>query len=89
MMFAATRKNVIFYLQWKDEFWGELGSDPDAGYIHTMAVKREYAGRGIGGELLKWADDYFEQGGGLRPGWIALRRTSGYVGSMTTWISRR
>lgn len=53
-------------LQWKDEFWGELGSDPSAGYIHTMAVKREYAGRGIGGELLNWADDYFEQGGRTR-----------------------
>jgi ribosomal protein S18 acetylase RimI-like enzyme len=50
-------------LQWKDGFWGELGQDPDAGYIHTMALRREHAGRGLGPELLDWAGGYFGNAG--------------------------
>src|SRR5258708_6499598 len=46
-------------LQWKDEFWGVFGNDPTSGYIHAMAVRRNYAGRGFGREILDWAGGYF------------------------------
>jgi ribosomal protein S18 acetylase RimI-like enzyme len=42
-------------LQWDDSFfWGERS--PDAGYVHRVAVRRPFAGRGLGVELLDWAD---------------------------------
>lgn len=41
-------------LQWNDEiFWKE--APPDAGYVHKLAVKRVYAGRGFGLRMLEWA----------------------------------
>ena len=44
-----------FILQWKDlQFWGE--QPPDAGYVHKLATRPAYAGRGIGVEMLKWAE---------------------------------
>ena len=42
-------------LLWADPlFWGDRDQG-DAAYIHTMAVLRSYAGRGIGGRLVDWA----------------------------------
>ena len=42
-------------LQWEDPaFCGER--PPDAGYVHRLAVRREYAGRGLGSVLLDWAE---------------------------------
>ncbi len=42
-------------LLWRDPvFWGERPSD--AGYVHALAVRRAYAGRGLGVRLLRWAD---------------------------------
>lgn len=42
-------------LQWADEeTWGEIA--PDAAYIHGLAIRREFAGRGLGRELLRWAE---------------------------------
>jgi ribosomal protein S18 acetylase RimI-like enzyme len=29
--------------------------EPDAGYVHRLAVRRAYAGRGMGRALLEWA----------------------------------
>ena len=44
-----------FILQWSDvQFWGE--HPPDAGYVHKLAIKPAYSGRGIGVEMLKWAE---------------------------------
>ncbi len=45
--------NVV--LQWSDEeTWGDV---PDvAGYVHGLAIRREAAGRGLGRELLRWAE---------------------------------
>jgi protein-tyrosine phosphatase len=41
-------------LQWADEeMWG--ARPPDAGYVHGLAVRRTYAGHGIGRVLLDWA----------------------------------
>ncbi len=43
-------------LQWEDPpFWGER--PPDAGYIHRLAVRREFGGRGAGYAILRWAED--------------------------------
>ncbi len=41
-------------LQWTDRvFWKR--ASPDAGYVHKLAVRRAYAGRGLGLGMLKWA----------------------------------
>jgi len=43
-------------LQWADRiFWGE--QQPDAGYVHKLAVRPAYAGQKIGLEMLRWAED--------------------------------
>ncbi len=44
-----------FILQWSDVFWwGE--TPPDAGYVHKLAVRPAYSGRGLGLEMLRWAE---------------------------------
>ncbi len=44
-----------FALQWSDgETWG--GGAGDAGYVHGLAIRRDFAGRGLGRELLRWAE---------------------------------
>jgi GNAT superfamily N-acetyltransferase len=37
-------------------FWGD--DVEDAIYIHTLAVRRSWQGRGIGCDLIRWAEDY-------------------------------
>jgi protein-tyrosine phosphatase len=45
-----------FVLQWSDTFWwGER--PPDACYFHKFAVRPSLAGRGIGLEMLRWAEE--------------------------------
>jgi protein-tyrosine phosphatase len=45
-----------FVLQWNDPFWwGERPSD--AGYFHKFAIRPSLAGRGIGLEILRWAEE--------------------------------
>jgi ribosomal protein S18 acetylase RimI-like enzyme len=45
---------ATFALLWSDPvFWGER--PPDAGYVHAVAVRRAYAGQGIGRGLIDWA----------------------------------
>ena len=42
-------------LQWSDEeTWGDVPED--AGYVHGLAIRRDFAGRGVGRELLRWAE---------------------------------
>ena len=42
-------------LQWSDEeAWGDVPGD--AGYVHGLAIRRDQAGRGMGRELLRWAE---------------------------------
>lgn len=44
-------------IQWDDaEFWGEAGLDARAGYVQGMAVRRSVAGRGMGQQLLAFAE---------------------------------
>jgi ribosomal protein S18 acetylase RimI-like enzyme len=43
-------------LMWDDpDVWDERGKDGKAGYIHGLAIRREFAGQGIGEELVRWA----------------------------------
>lgn len=43
-------------LQWSDKpTWGEMPDD--AGYVHALAVRRAFAGMGVGRQLLQWAED--------------------------------
>jgi ribosomal protein S18 acetylase RimI-like enzyme len=45
---------AVFVLQREDvPFWGER--PPDALYLHKLAVRRSFAGRGIGPEVVEWA----------------------------------
>lgn len=45
-----------FALQWSDEeTWGTVPDD--AGYIHGLAVRRDFAGRGLGRALLRWTEN--------------------------------
>lgn len=57
-VYLASLDNVVvgtFVLQWSDTlWWGER--PPDSGYFHKFAVKRTGPGRGIGFEILKWAE---------------------------------
>jgi len=40
-------------------FWGD---DPTpAGYVHRLMVRRDLAGRGLGSDLLRWAEDTCRQ----------------------------
>lgn len=44
------------FLQWSDEeTWGDVPDD--AGYVHGLAIRRGLAGRGLGRELLRWAEN--------------------------------
>jgi GNAT superfamily N-acetyltransferase len=50
--FAATMR----YQHIDAEFWPE--ADPtEAAYVHRLAVRRRYAGRGLAATLLQWAAD--------------------------------
>ena len=51
-----------FALQWSDEeTWGRV---PDnAGYVHGLAVRRNFADRGLGRELLRRAEDRVSRAG--------------------------
>jgi len=43
-------------LQWADEeVWGDVPGD--AGYVHGLAIRRQFGGRGLGRELLRWAEE--------------------------------
>jgi GNAT superfamily N-acetyltransferase len=44
-----------FALQWSDrETWGEVPDD--AGYVHGLAIRRDFAGMGLGREMLRRAE---------------------------------
>jgi protein-tyrosine phosphatase len=43
-----------FILRWDDpETWGE--QPPDAAYVHSLCVRRQFAGRAVGHAMLDWA----------------------------------
>ena len=50
---SAGQNFGTFALQWSDEeVWGAVPGD--AGYVHGLAIRRDFAGRGLGLELLRW-----------------------------------
>ncbi len=57
-VYLASKKDVTvgtLTIQHSDkETWGEMSDD--AGYIHQMAIRREYKGKGLGLQLLHWAE---------------------------------
>jgi len=43
-------------LQWQDPFWDEAGKDGQAAWIHSLAVRRIFTGRGLGKHLLAFME---------------------------------
>jgi ribosomal protein S18 acetylase RimI-like enzyme len=47
-------------LHWHDaideRLWHEVANVEEAGYVHRLAVRRAFAGKGIGWHLLRWAE---------------------------------
>lgn len=41
---------------WDRELWGDRVNEQPAIYVHRLAINREYAGRGIGREMMKWVE---------------------------------
>ncbi len=53
--YAQGKPAGTFILQWSDPFWwGDR--PPDAGYVHKLAIRPAYKGRGLGIEMLRWAE---------------------------------
>ena len=51
----AGRAVGTFALQWSDEVtWGKVPEN--AGYVHGLAIRQNFAGRGLGRELLRRAE---------------------------------
>ncbi len=71
-LFVAEFDGVVvatLTLQWHDpRFWGDVGAER-AGYVHRLAVRRSCAGRGLGYQLLNWADEQVQAKGGT---WLRL-----------------
>ncbi len=49
-------------VQWSDPmFWGE--TPMDAAYFHRLAIKREFASKGLGRLMVEWAEDMAKAAG--------------------------
>jgi GNAT superfamily N-acetyltransferase len=49
-------------LQWEDKkFWGDVSEN--AIYVHRVAIRRAYAGKGLGLRLLQWAENMAAKAG--------------------------
>lgn len=49
---------------WEDPIsWGEKGLDGKAGYMHGIAILRQYAGKGVGRDIIQWATDLIRSKG--------------------------
>lgn len=54
---------AVVRLLWSDpQFWGER-DDGSAAYVHTLAVRRNLAGQGIGSWVLNWAEEQAQSAG--------------------------
>jgi GNAT superfamily N-acetyltransferase len=49
--------------EWDKEMWGEEANRENIVYLHRLVVHRDYAGDGIGAQLLKWAEEICKQSG--------------------------
>jgi GNAT superfamily N-acetyltransferase len=53
---------ATFTLLWDDpSFWGER--PPDAAYLHKLAVRPRYRGRGLGTRIVEWVDRHAAEAG--------------------------
>lgn len=50
-------------LQQHDAFWDDHSAAANAGWVHSLAVKRAYSGRGLGKALLGFVEKYSEAKG--------------------------
>ena len=51
---------ATFRLMWADpDYWGE--DDAPALYLHTLAVNSTFSGKGVGAQILGWAENYARQ----------------------------
>lgn len=69
---SASAVHATVTLQWDDSrFWGDVPmvAAGDVGYVHRLAVRRACAGRGIGYQVLGWADEQVRANGGR---WLRL-----------------
>lgn len=58
MVTSGGRDIGTLRLDWTDErFWGAKGADGLAGYVHTLATHRDYAGQRLVARMLQWACD--------------------------------
>ncbi|WP_139993786.1 GNAT family N-acetyltransferase [Paenibacillus paridis] len=71
-VFAAFLKDELvgcFSLQWQyEEIWGDQFHE-NAGYVHRLAVSRNYKGQGFGSRILAWAGHYI---GSRGKAWLRL-----------------
>jgi ribosomal protein S18 acetylase RimI-like enzyme len=44
-------------LQWQDPFWGDIGMDGRSAWIHSLAVRRVFSGRGLGQRLIAFIEN--------------------------------
>ena len=67
-------------LQWRDElFWPGISSD--AGYIHKLAIRPPYMGRGLGLQMVEWSARTTRLAGKMflrLDCWAANRKIRGY-----------
>jgi GNAT superfamily N-acetyltransferase len=48
---------AVVRVLWSDQLFWSGREQGDAAYIHTLAVRRDWAGQGIGADVLRWAAD--------------------------------
>ena len=48
--------------EWDVDMWGEE-AEASVAYLHRLAVHRDFAGKGIGGSLLDWAENAMIESG--------------------------
>lgn len=78
---------ACMYLQTSDSLFWPLAREGEALYIHRLAVRRAYAGRGRAREMLDWAAEEAKRSGRMfvrldtevRPAVIALYEDAGFV----------
>lgn len=57
-VYLAKRNQLVVgtvTLQWSDRFFW-VDDETDAGYVHKLAIRPAYTGRGLGNRLLEWAE---------------------------------
>lgn len=64
-------------LQWKDTLFWPKAEENEAGYIHKLCVRRKYSGKGLSGEMVKFAIEE------------CRKRNMGYLRLDTGWNKKK